>query len=229
MSFQTIKRTLAMAIIGVMLLSIGVQALAEQAYVKESVSVYSQPKKSSGKLGSLKSGSEIELVAKKSGWAMIQKGGVTGYVKASAVVALERVDEVTAYTKSATVMYAAGSKKLGTIPKGEAVVVTARAGSMACVRYGQNTGYVKASKLTATAPAAESDNAVAWRTVYAARDGAKVYNASGKAVGSVSVNSEMTLTGVKGSLCRVVRDGKTGYMYKSDLNIFAIYTINTVF
>ena len=55
------------------------------------------------------------------------------------------------------------------------------------------------------------------RTVYTAKNGAKVYDAQGKVVGTLPADTKLTLTGVKGKVCRVERDGKTVYMMKSDL------------
>ncbi|MBR6221300.1 MAG: hypothetical protein IKQ80_12120 [Clostridia bacterium] len=55
------------------------------------------------------------------------------------------------------------------------------------------------------------------KTVYTAKDGAKVYDAQGEVIGTLPADTKLTLTGVKGKVCRVERDGKTVYMMKSDL------------
>ena len=55
-------------------------------------------------------------------------------------------------------------------------------------------------------------------TVYVRRDGAKVYNIKGKAVGKLDMNTRLELTGMKGDICQVERDGKTAYMKKGDLS-----------
>ena len=63
-------------------------------------------------------------------------------------------------------------------------------------------------------------------TVYAAVEGAKVYDSKGEVIGTLPVNTavtltlnaEVTVTAVKGKACKVTVDGKTGYMKKSDLS-----------
>ena len=54
-------------------------------------------------------------------------------------------------------------------------------------------------------------------TVYTASDNAKVYDAGGSVIGALPANTELTLTGVKGNVCRVEKDGKVAYMMKADL------------
>ena len=55
-------------------------------------------------------------------------------------------------------------------------------------------------------------------TVYAAVEGAKVYDSKGEVIGTLPVNTAVTLTGMKGKVCRVERDGVTAYMLKSELS-----------
>lgn len=55
-------------------------------------------------------------------------------------------------------------------------------------------------------------------TVYVARDGATVYDLLGRALGTLAADTDLTLTGIRGSVCRVERDGRTAYMYKIDLS-----------
>ena len=68
--------------------------------------------------------------------------------------------------------------------------------------------------LAMTGVAAQAETA----TVYAAVDGAKVYDSQGPVIGSLPVNTALTLTGVKGKVCRVEKDGATAYMLKSELS-----------
>ena len=63
-------------------------------------------------------------------------------------------------------------------------------------------------------------------TVYVRRDGAKVYNIKGKALGKLDMNTRLELTGMKGDICQVERDGKTAYMKKGDLSREEICTEN---
>ena len=224
MIHSTIKRILALTMACILLCTFGSQALATQVYVMSSAAVYTTPSSSGKKLGTLKAGTQVDQVAVKGGWAMVKKGGNTAYMKASALAEIEDCNDITAYTKAATPMYnsfTSGAKKLGTIPKDDAVTVMAKAGDIAYVRYGSYKGYVKADNLTTSAPNTEDQETVesnASRTVYANKDNAKVYNISGSVIGHINANTEMQLTGINGNICRVVRDGKTAYMYQSDLS-----------
>ena len=224
MIHSKIKRILAFTIACILLCAFGSQALATQVYVMSSAAVYTTPSSSGKKLGTLKAGTQVDQVAVKGGWAMVKKGGNTAYMKASALAEIEDCNDITAYTKAATPMYngfTSGAKKLGTIPKGDAVTVMAKAGQIAYVRYGSYKGYVKTDNLTTSAPNTEDQEAVesnVSRTVYANKDNAKVYNISGRVIGHINANTEMQLTGINGNICRVVKDGKTAYMYQSDLS-----------
>ena len=229
MMTRRLKRILAFLMACALLASTGCQALAASVYVKSSAAVYDSPQASARMMTSLKAGTKLELLAEKSGWAKVEKGGKTGYMRTSDLVRIESCS-LTAYTKSATTVYKSftGGSKLGTIDAGEQVTVTAKVGSAACITYGKFTGYVKTSALTTKAPAAATEQQpqaqetavtqVASRTVYVAREGAKVYNASGKAVGTLGLNTALTLTATKDDICRVEKGGKTAYMYKSDLS-----------
>ena len=220
MTRQMFKRILAFTMACLLLPACFGQALADQVYVMRNSAVYAAPRSGAEKLGSLKIGEQVELVAEKDGWAMVQKGGYTGYMNAAALSEIEDLDNMTAYTKARTPMYrsySTSAKKLGTIPTGEMVTVAARAGNWAYIAYAGYRGFVKTSNLTTTAPEAQEE-AQTSMTVYAGRDGAPVYNRSGKVIGSVDVNTEMTLTAMKGSVCQVTRSGKTAYMMKADLS-----------
>jgi hypothetical protein len=95
-----------------------VAACAETALVMKDATVYASAKTSSKKLGKLKAGTQLELVAEKSGWAKVELNGNVGYMKASTVAEYETYSSKTAYTTDSTPMYksfSSSSKKLGTI------------------------------------------------------------------------------------------------------------------
>ena len=226
MSNRNFRRIILFAVACALALAMGAQALADQVYIRSSASVYANAGDSKP-AGTLKAGTEVELVEERNGWAMIKKDGKTGYVQSSALLKVESVDNVTAYTASDTPMYKRfdGTGKLGTIPAGSAVVVSARAEGVSYVSYGGAKGFVKTSSLTSDAPAqaeptpapAEQEQSVS-ATAYVNRDGAKVYDSKGKVIGTLALNTQVTVTAVKDDLCRVESEGKTGYMYKSDLS-----------
>ena len=219
MNNMTFKRIFAFMMTCVLAVMGCGQALAD-VYVMKSSAVYASPKNSARKLGTLKAGTSVDVVAEKGSWAMVRKNGYTGYMKTSGLIEIEECNNMTAYTQSAANMYksySTSSRKLGKIAAGEAVTVSAKAGSWARISYKGYTGYVKASLLTTKAPAVKEEETVSY-TVYAQKEGAKVYNKSGKVIGSVALNTEMICTGVNGNICRVIKDGKTAYMKKADLD-----------
>ena len=214
---RSFRRVLAMAMV-LLLASMG--ALADQVCVKGTATVYSAPDTSKAAM-TLPAGTILELVAEKSGWAQVTKGGKTGYMRTSDLVRVE-VLNTTAYARTATALYsgAAGGSKLASIPAGAAVTVTMRAGDVACVRYGDKKGYVMASCLTTQAPAASApaqEESISV-TAYVKRDGAKVYDAAGKARGTLKVNTKLTITAVRGDVCRVTNGSTVAYMKKTDLS-----------
>jgi len=220
MIFFARKRILAFIIAGLMLFS-SVAACAETALVMKDSTVYASAKTSSKKLGKLKAGTQLELVAEKSGWAKVELNGNIGYMKASAVAEYETYSNKTAYTTKSTTMYksfSTSSKKLGTIAKGEKVSVSATAGGWARVTYKDYTGFVDLDRLTTKAPEVKEEETFNSYTAYAKADGTKVYNAKGKATGTVDVNTKVTVTAEKNGVCQVERSGATAYMYKSDLS-----------
>lgn len=220
----TIKRILAFAMACALLFG-GVQALADQVYINGSATVYVQPSESAEMLGTLKSGTKVAVAAEKGGWAMLKKGNAVAYVKSSDLIRVESTGSIAAYAASDAPMYrtfSTGSKQLGTIAAGASVTVTARAGDMAYVKYGKYKGFVAAANLTTQAPAksaaAEQSAAPAYRTVYVAKDGAKVYSAKGRVIGTLPANTELSLAAVKGGVCQVKKGGRTAYMFQSDLS-----------
>ena len=226
----TIKRILAFAMACALLFG-GVQALADQVYINGSATVYVQPSESAEVLGTLKSGTKVAVAAEKGGWAMLKKGNAVAYVKSSDLIRVESTGSIAAYAASDAPMYrtfSTGSKQLGTIPAGASVTVTARAGDMAYVKYGKYKGFVAAANLTTQAPAkseaaeqsaaAEQSEAPSYRTVYVAKDGAKVYSARGRVIGTLPANTELSLAAVKGGVCQVKKGGRTAYMFQSDLS-----------
>ena len=55
-------------------------------------------------------------------------------------------------------------------------------------------------------------------TVYTAVDDAIVYDGEGNNIGTLPINTALTLTGVKGGICQVTLNGYTAYMNKSELS-----------
>ena len=226
-------RTAAVAALAVLLSCIfAFSALAETACVMESSRVYQEASTSSRSV-KVSVGTQLEVLAEKNGWAMVKKGGNTGYIKASVLADVETYSNTTVYTTAKAAVYkkcSASSKKLGTLPTGTGLTLEATAGEWAYVRSGSNRGYVKKNLLTTKAPEKEPEKTEQTAsdsvqkvnmTAYAAKDGAKVYktySSSAKVLGTLDQNTAVKVTAIKGDWCRVEKNGITAFMKKSDLS-----------
>ena len=140
------------------------------------LSVYEKANTSSKKLGSLKKGDRVTVLAANSSWANIQVGSKTGYVNrhmlniSFGVTATPTVKPTATPTPTATpapeslsgigvvnvdVLYvyktaSTSSSKLGSLTDGDRVTVLAVSGGWAKVQKGSNTGYVNKRGLDIT-------------------------------------------------------------------------------
>ena len=198
-------------------------ALAETVCVMQSATVYATPGDASSAVGTLPAGTVLTRDAAKSGWSRVQRGGNTAFMR-SEDLTVPKACKVTAYAQSETALYRSfteDSDKLATISAGSTVLVAATAGEWGYAQSNGKTGFVKLSALTTDAPKADApDSSVQTMnvTAYASKDGAKVYNAKGKALGSVPLNTAVTVKAVRDNLCLVERCGVTAVMYASDLS-----------
>ena len=198
-------------------------ALAETVCVMQSATVYATPGDASSAVGTLPAGTVLTRDAAKSGWSRVRQGGNTAFMR-SEDLTVPKACKVTAYAQSETALYRSfteDSDKLATISAGSTVLVAATAGEWGYAQSNGRTGFVKLSALTTDAPRADApDSSVQTMnvTAYASKDGAKVYNAKGKALGSVPLNTAVTVKAVRDNLCLVERCGVTAVMYASDLS-----------
>ena len=198
-------------------------ALAETVCVMQSATVYATPGDASSAVGTLPAGTVLTRDAAKSGWSRVRRGGNTAFMR-SEDLTVPKACKVTAYAQSETALYRSfteDSDKLATISAGSTVLVAATAGEWGYAQSNGKTGFVKLSALTTDAPKADAtDSSVQTMnvTAYASKDGAKVYNAKGKALGSVPLNTAVTVKAVRDNLCLVERCGVTAVMYVSDLS-----------
>ena len=198
-------------------------ALAETVCVMQSATVYATPGDASSAVGTLPAGTVLTRDAAKSGWSRVRQGGNTAFMR-SEDLTVPKTCKVTAYAQSETALYRSfteDSDKLATISAGSTVLVAATAGEWGYAQSNGKTGFVKLSALTTDAPRADAPGSSVQTmnvTAYASKDGAKVYNAKGKALGSVPLNTAVTVKAVRDNLCLVERCGVTAVMYASDLS-----------
>ena len=143
-----------------------------------------------------------------------------------ALTAQALAEQMTVYTANdGAKVYDAEGQVLGTLPANTKLTLTGVKGKVCRVEHGGKTAYMlkedlaQAAELETPAPAATPTHAPS-RTVtaYVARDGAKVYDADGDAIGALNLNDSVTVTAVNGSACAVSVSGRTGYMKKADLS-----------
>ena len=131
-----------------------------------------------------------------------------------------RAEGRTAYVASGGgTVYDPSGAALATLPENTALTVTGVKGNLCRISYKGKTGYMKKSELAKQTSAEAEDAATEVNAAaYVSKDGAKVYNAKGEAVGKLALNTQVTVTAVKGDVCQISCKGKTGYMNKSDLS-----------
>lgn len=219
---RTLRSILALTLVICSMLG-SLSALAETVCVMQSATVYATPGDASSAVGTLPAGTVLTRDAAKSGWSRVQRGGNTAFMR-SEDLTVPKACKVTAYAQSETALYRSfteDSDKLATLSAGSTVLVAATAGEWGYAQSNGKTGFVKLSALTTDAPKADApDSSVQTMnvTAYASKDGAKVYNAKGKALGSVPLNTAVTVKAVRDNLCLVERCGVTAVMYASDLS-----------
>lgn len=126
---------------------------------------------------------------------------------------------VTAYvSRDGATVYDADGKSVGTLGLNTVVTVTAMKRGICRVTVSGRTGYMKKTDLSAQKVTQTETTQTQSVTAYAKKDGAKVVNAGGSVITTLSQNDAVTVTGTKGSVCQVSLDGKTGYMKTADLS-----------
>ena len=108
--------------------------------------------------------------------------------------------------------------RLGALPRGTVVTVTARSGEAALIRYNGYTGVARASELSAVESAAPQAQAAEATTMVTNRE-TRIYKKASKSSGSTKVpaGASVEVLAVNGNCARVSRNGKVGYMVYSHL------------
>ncbi len=127
---------------------------------KVSMPVYSSPSSSAKKLGALKSGTEVTVVAYKGDWTKISYKGHTGYAQFKYLNSQKRIK---AYSKGNYKVYTSPSssaKKLCTLSRGSVVYVAGKCGNYYLIenKSGSAAGYIVKSALSAKKPSAAASS-----------------------------------------------------------------------
>ncbi len=158
--------------------------------------------------------------------------------KASAAEEASDSEDCTPMNKTAYVaserakVYNAKGKGVGKLSLNDQVTVTAMKDDICRISYNGRKGYMKRADLSAKPVKAVATQSkatqanqttqatqAAMKTAYVASERAKVYNAKGKGVGTLSQNAQVTVVAVKDDVCKVSVGGRKGYMKKGDLSL----------
>lgn len=225
-------RCLTMIVLVALLATSGLSAIAQTVLSIEKAKAYQLPSTSSASV-TIPAGTTMEMTAEKNGWVRVERGGRTAYMKKDSLTKVIDCNEAAGYTTDAAPMYKeyGSSAKYGTLPEGTAVTVYAVAGDWCYVRCEGYKGYVNKNKLSTKKPAAESgsekqeidSNVVITKGkhAYAAVEGAKVYKSyttSSKLLGTLPVNTRLSVDAVRGDWAFVSLNGFYGFMKVSSLS-----------
>ena len=112
----------------------------------------------------------------------------------------------------------ASGKEIGTLSAGTAVTVDAYTDTLARVSANGSTGFMLKTDLTDVKPAeTPAVTEISPKTYYVQNNGAKVADASGKEIGTLSAGTAVTVDAYTDTLARVSANGSTGFMLKTDL------------
>ena len=228
-------RILSLILLACMILSCGFSAIAETVIATKKVKVYQMPSTSSASM-SISAGTMMEKTAEKNGWIRVERDGYTAYMKAGSVEEVTDCNGATGYVTKATPMYKQYGKtaKYGTLPVGTAVSVSAVAGEWAYVKYAGYKGFVRKDALSTSKPetAQPEDNKTEEtkkeevvvtkdKYAYVAFEGAKVYktySTSAKVLGTLPVNTKLSVGATYDGWAFVGLNGFYGFMPLSSLS-----------
>ena len=226
-------RCLAMIVLVALLATSGLSAIAQTVLSTEKTKAYQLPSTSSASV-TIPAGTTMEMTAEKNGWVRVERGEHTAYMKKDSLTKVIDCNEAIGYTTDAAPMYKeyGSSAKYGTLPAGTAVTVYAVAGDWCYVRCEGYKGYVNKNKLSTKKPATaqsgsekqeiDSDVVITkGKHAYAAVEGAKVYKSyttSSKLLGTLPVNTRLSVDAVRGDWAFVSLNGFYGFMKVSSLS-----------
>ena len=216
-NWKTTRRAIAL-ILCAMLTALNLCASAESVVATRKAKAYGSPSTGAASI-TVPAGTVMELTAEGNGWVRVERKGITAYMRAVDVEAIASCDSVTVYAERAVPLYKSYGKsaRYGTIPAGAELTAYVYADSWAYVDYRGCRGFVAKSALTLKKPEA-ADTQTAYATVYVANSGAKAYSKAGKVLGTLPLNTSLSLVRVSGSWALVASSGKYAVMRVSDLS-----------
>lgn len=196
------------------------------AYAKaDNTKVYNSKGKVTGKVAI---NTKVTVVAEKDGICKVQRSGKTAYMKKSDLSTSEvqihgALIAYTAYAKADnTKVYNSKGKVIGKVAINTKVTVTAEKDGICRVKRGDSTAYMMKKDLsTSKVEDKKQDDGITEispTTYYVQKDGAKVYDANGDVMGTLDVNTAVTVTAYNDKYAKVTNGSTAGLMLKSDLS-----------
>ena len=201
------------------------------------VYIYSQPDGSSNKIVSLGKGKKVTLYSNASGWALVQYGSITGYVKSDGLTlyytqgdstaspmngAIAENANIAVFTNCSAPIYktqSTSSSKLKQLAIGTELTLLGHNGTWALVKYGSTKGYMQLAALTSVESATMYPSMNAIATVTASKATFYKYaSSSSKKVGTLNKGTELTILASDSTWALVQYKENTGYCTLSSLS-----------
>ena len=228
------RKRLITFIIALVLLVSGLAASAEGISAYASVSGARVFNNAGQVVGTVELNTAVSVLAVRDGICLVERGGATAFMLQSELSASKTQTEpsapggVTAISPTTfyvqndgAKVYNSSGKVIGALSVNAEVTVTAYNDALALISCGGRQGLMYRSDLGNSKVSAPADNgvtAISPTTFYVCNDGAAVYNGSGKAIGALSLNTEVTVSAYNDALALISCGGRQGLMFRSDLS-----------
>lgn len=229
-AMTALKRILAAMAALALMLPLGASAWAESYTVyagTDNARVYNEQGEA---VAALPMNTKLEVTGVKGSICRISYKGRTGYMNKADLVKqaaneadsdVQTMNEPAYVARDGATVYNAKGKALGALDANAEVTVTAVKDDICRVTRKGRTGFMKKADLAHSpvkVTSAEPEPTAMNKTAYVNKEGAKVYSSKGKILGSLPLNTQVTVTGVNGRICRISVGGKTAYMSLADLS-----------
>ena len=233
------KRLIAFIVALVLLMS-SLAAGAEGLPVYASVSNARVFNGAGQQVGTVELNTAVNVLAVRDGVCLVERGGVRAFMlqselstamtqtSSSAPNGITVISPTTFYVqKDGARVYNGSGKVIGTLAANTALTVTAYNEALALVSSGSAQGLMYRSDLGESKVSAQPDNGITTispTAFYVQNDGAKVYNGSGKVIGALGLNTEVTVSAYNDVLALISCGGRQGLMYRTDLSSSRVET-----
>ena len=192
-------------------------------------------------VGTVSLNTAVNVLAVRDGVCLVERGGATAFMLQSELSTSRTQTEPAApdgvtviapatfyVQKDGARVYNGSGKVIGTLNVNTALTVTAYSDALALVSNGSAQGLMYRADLgESMVDVQQPDNGVTTispTAFYVQNDGARVYNGSGKVIGALSLNTEVTVSAYNDALALISCGGRQGLMFRSDLGSSPVET-----